>query len=114
MNRSVLYTSEKSCRWIAILLLTCFVYVSVLPLIHSHTCFEHYEDVSDEAGNTLSSVCKVCDYFVHQQGKEFYIQYPPAVTLMLPAPIEHNGPVCAGIYEMTLNAFTNKGPPVSA
>ena len=97
---------------IAMLLLFCFVYASFFPLLHSHACINHYEQSSEEDSGTLAAVCKLCDYFVQQQGKEFEPAYPPAITPMLPAPIEHNGPVCAGIYEMTLNAFTNKGPPV--
>lgn len=112
MRGVILYTTKFGNRALAILLLLCFVYVTILPLIHSHTCVEHYEETTEEEENAFSAVCKVCDYFVQHQGKEFDLLYPPTIASILPAPIEYNGPVCAGIYEMTLNAFTNKGPPV--
>ncbi|WP_127127137.1 hypothetical protein [Pseudoflavitalea rhizosphaerae] len=99
---------------IAIFLLACFAFITFLPLAHSHFCNGHIENVADDDSGTVTPVCKLCDQIAQQNGKEFFLTYPPRIIPVLPAPIEHNGVVCAGIYEMTLNAFTNKGPPALA
>ncbi|RFS21762.1 hypothetical protein DVR12_13965 [Chitinophaga silvatica] len=111
MNKLKLHIIEASKQAISLLLLVSFMYVTFLPLIHSHTCTEHYENFMDHKSSSVSSVCKGCSDYAHHQGKEFDLPYPPVFTSLLPAPIEYSRPTCAGIYKMTLNAFSNKGPP---
>ncbi|GEP89997.1 hypothetical protein SAMN05660909_01415 [Chitinophaga terrae (ex Kim and Jung 2007)] len=114
MRKNLSHIIKLGRQVLAILLLVCFTYATFLPFFHSHTCIEHTENFKDSKSGSITSLCKACSYHIHHQGKDFDLPYPPTLEAPLPAIIEHNGRVCAGIYKMTLNAFTNKGPPAVA
>lgn len=99
----------------ALLLAALLFSVFFIQAAHNHHKHPQQKTVADqEQSDPAPELCKICDYFIHKQIKDFHMPVPLELKIPIPAPIQHSYQVFAGIYKFTLQGFTNKGPPVRA
>ncbi|MEJ7560012.1 MAG: hypothetical protein WKF66_16990 [Pedobacter sp.] len=97
----------------SLLLVTLFLSISVIQVLHSHKFNVQSEQSSNSSDETVSeaSPCPLCDYLTHNHSKELFIAYAAALVLPVSDPITFQPHSFVGNYKFTLQGFTNKGPP---
>jgi hypothetical protein len=89
-----------------------FLFLTAIQALHQHVITIQKEDVfNGEDFVNVTDKCAVCDYLNHQHNKEFHLPAPVLVTASVTKPVTLLSRSYAGIYKLTLQGFTNKGPP---
>lgn len=98
---------------ISLLLVLLFSFLSVVQLIHVHQ-----EMGKGSAGQSsqqeqlqLSDKCSVCDYFHHIQVKQLFSGAQLCLAEIYPIVITASSQLNTAKYKITVQGFSNKGPP---
>ncbi|MET1056587.1 MAG: hypothetical protein ABWY16_14860 [Pedobacter sp.] len=96
----------------SLLLVLLFLSISVIQAIHTHKRSAQTEQSAvDDDIVFEKDQCKICDYFMHQQGKQEFYSFSYVLVAPLPDVISYHTHTFIGNYKFTLQGFTNKGPP---
>lgn len=114
MKTGAKHKFKESTQILAYLMILIFASMPIIQLVHSHE--QTVEIVSSIDGkpalNTAIEQCKLCDFFVHKQIKDYHIENPTELVIPIVQPIKACTNLISVNYTFTLNGFTNKGPPV--
>lgn len=90
-----------------------FSFLTAAQLIHVHQATEKslQEQSVEKESVQLSDKCSVCDYFHHIQGKQIFLGQQFLLPVLFPKAITIRPLLYTGNYNITLQGFTNKGPP---
>jgi hypothetical protein len=102
----------KCCQTVSFLLIIVFLGISAGQMLHSHKSILKTEQANEDDSGYIGEKCKICEFYVHKQGKVLNLSYPPVFTAPLPEPISYTTHYYIGNYKFTLQGFSNKGPPV--
>jgi hypothetical protein len=106
------FHSVKIHRLVSMLLVTLFLSISLLQLVHAHAPFVSKEDIGSK--NLLSAVekCEICDFTIHKQSKYIPIDSFQNVIIVWENEVNDNCEAYISNYEFSLQGYTNKGPPL--
>ncbi|MBC8988123.1 hypothetical protein H9X96_20405 [Pedobacter sp. N36a] len=121
MRRSKKQIQFRLKQGVSLLMVLLFLCIAAAPILHEHTAVDsrHQENNNPEPNSRqeqlqLSDKCSVCDYYHHIQGKQIFSHYLmelPSVFSKLISTIPHR---FTRNYKITVQGFTNKGPPQTA
>lgn len=101
------------------LLVLLFLVLSAAPVLHDHN-EGHVNPKEQQKGAKqsgtqeqlqLSDKCSICDYYHHIQGKQIFSHYLLELPEIFSKVISTSPHLLTGNYKITVQGFTNKGPP---
>lgn len=100
---------------ISFLLVMLFVFISAAQVLHTHTATygTHQEQHGEEEQLQLLDKCSVCDYYLHIQNKQIFSNDLFVLPPVFPQEITKTSYLLTGFSKVTIQGFTNKGPPHS-
>jgi hypothetical protein len=103
--------TQKFKTWGALLMVALMLSVFFVQVFHKHPHTSSSGN-NDHTSKVFSGEkCKICDHFLHKNGKNFIIHHPPVMATIFPQLLICENIVYERIYKCTLQCFCNKGPP---
>ncbi|MCX2453782.1 hypothetical protein OQX61_21110 [Pedobacter sp. PLR] len=100
---------------ISFLLVLLFVFISAAQVLHTHTApyGTHQEQHGEEEQLQLLDKCSVCDYYLHIQSKQIFSNDLFVLPPVFARVVTTTSYMLTGFSKVTIQGFTNKGPPHS-
>lgn len=97
----------------SLLLILLFLSLAAAPVLHEHkeAHVSHQEKDGTQEQLQLSDKCSVCDYYHHIQGKQLFSYDQLELPAIFSKVITTSPHLLTGNYKITVQGFTNKGPP---
>jgi hypothetical protein len=87
-------------------------FVFAIPVIHAHNNEAPVEHFEKEIGSEVKK-CPICTFLTHHQHEKYLASVHQPLTALVRAYTAKLPKLVVGIYILTLQGLTNKGPPLS-